>query len=531
MDGRYILTPKGKGRHEDQRVKAADRLILGREQIRASIEKDLGYRLADMQFDKIWKIVQEKMAHFFYMRGQEMVFLVSRLIAEASPVTSEETRPSIFFIDELANAIAETSKSPDQQAELRQAFTDLFEQPAGPAFQWLLEICSIFVALCSLGLEGETGRALAKILHKTALVLDTDVILSLLGEAEPAHEGVLAVTKRWRLLGGGLWVGKEVLEEVAYHAWIAQIDYEGISRWLPGSEKERATLIENVFARSFAELLASKKARRHQWNAYLGQYRGTSKYDTSRVSELLRTEHNFNILPGRSRSEEEIEAEAREQFMRQIRDSQSVAEQKIAEDKARRDAALYAGIQSFIRKMNEEDPERSCILVSSSRRMRQIEAALGDTGERELVVPIGGILYLLSLVPDVSIGLGAMKAFLFDSRRQPFSDAIERLLLRVARDSEEVDMPWAKRSTLVREFKKRLLEDARRSGKPVERREDRAQIEEGVLQESELQKTAVILKESLDAIAPDTRLRTENIELRNVVERLRGEVERLKRLR
>jgi hypothetical protein len=528
--GRYGLTERGREELNNQEVAAVDKLLVGRQRIREEVERKIGHKLSDAHFERIWAVAQERMAHFFFLRGKEMLSLVSRIVEpeEGLGDLPDDNAP-LFFVDELAAAVAETSSSSDQKEELRQAFIDLFEGASGAAFEWLLEICIGFVALCSLGVEAETGRALESVFRKTSLVFDTDVVLSLLGEGEPGHEGVLAIVQRWKILGGGIWVAKGVLEELAYHAWIAENDFQEVIGWIPGTPADRLDLIENALVRSFAELLAKKKARRNQWRQYIGQFKGDHKYDTSRVEAFLRENYSFRVLPAASDIEKDLEQKAKEFFLRIPRHKDT--DPAIIEDKARRDSTLYAAIHRHIREARERDLECGCLLVSSARRMLLIERAGREFGEPDMVVSIGGMLSLLSLVPGVSVGIGAMKAFLFDARRPVFSGPLERLLLRVIRESQEVEMPWAKRGLLVREFRKRLVEDAKNAGEYYRRREDRRDLEEKALSEEALPRTAEILRSSLDAVASQTKLKEENYRLARLVESLREEVDRYKRTR
>jgi hypothetical protein len=87
-----------------------------------------------------------------------MVQAVSDLLARDSEPTREEETP--FFIEEIARAVSMTSSSDRQQDELRTAFTDLFQDPIGPSFDWLVSLCSAFVAICSL-----VSRAGSKFTH------------------------------------------------------------------------------------------------------------------------------------------------------------------------------------------------------------------------------------------------------------------------------------------------------------------------------------------------------------------------------
>src|SRR5690606_1957877 len=105
----------------------------------------------------------------------------------------------------------------------------------------------------------------------------------------------------------------------------------------------------------------------------------------------------------------------------------------------------------------------ACLLVSSARRLLTAENEFHESGEPHLVVPVSAVIYLLSLLPDVSFGLSAMKAFLFDDRRA-FTNDLERSLLRIVRSSNEVSMPFAKRGLLMRAIRQQMVRQASQEG-------------------------------------------------------------------
>jgi hypothetical protein len=136
-------------------------------------------------------------------------------------------------------------------------------------------------------------------------------------------------------------------------------------------------------------------------------------------------------------------------------------------------------------------------------------------------------VYLLSLVPGVSLGLSAMKAFMFDSRRRGFSSDLERVLLRVIKESQDVNMPWAQRRTLMDRMRYNLLRDAGRASQSGNA-DVVAQVESNALRRENLGTTAAIFKESLEQVALDRRVVSENRELTRELERVLQENEALR---
>ena len=218
------------------------------------------------------------MSHYFLAHGDAIVAEISDLVSEnpgSVNRASSSNSSSLSFLEELAHAVASTSANAQQRDEIFQAIKILFTDRTSVATDWLLRLSASFLAACAAGLEHSSSAALSKLLSRTSLALDTDVVLSLIGEGEPEHDSVETIVTRWSQLGGKLLVAEPVLEEAAYHAHIAQADYDEVSRRLPGlDQKNGCTLWPNVFVRSFAELLAKNQARSSQWRAYIGQFRG-----------------------------------------------------------------------------------------------------------------------------------------------------------------------------------------------------------------------------------------------------------------
>jgi len=194
-----------------------------------------------------------------------------------------------------------------------------------------------------------------------------------------------------------------------------------------------------------------------------------------------------------------------------------------ARDKARRDAALYAAIVHRIRIQKALDPGETCLLVSSARRLAAAEQQFVQSGEPQIVVSVAAVLYLISLLPDVSLGVTAMRAFLFDERGRPFSSPLERTLIRLVRSSNEVSMPWAKRGTLMRQVRERLIEDAEQKGDRTARGRV-VELEREALRPANETRTMELLRDSLDSIAVDKKTEKENRELRARIRELEDQL-------
>jgi hypothetical protein len=526
--GRYTLTAKGSSAYAEDRTNAAASLLDGRRLVKEHITAELGTALADDQFDRLWKLLQDKLALLFYERGLSVLQAVQSLLG-GTQETAAVSGDFEALAAEIAEVAATVSSDAVQRDELRTAVVDLLRHPQGETLQWLLRVCCAYVCMCTLGVEAHSGGALARLISKISLVLDTDVVLALLNEGEAYHESAVAVVRRWRALGGEVLLAAPVLSEVAYHAWIAGRDFEQVQNWLPGTESDRDRLIENSFVRGFGALMAQKKATLRHWSTYIGQFRGASEYDASRLVETLKADHGVDLLPSRGDEEADLQERVGRRLRKIVETKRSGRALKIARDKAARDADLYSAMVTHRRNARSKDPESACLLVSSARRLSRIEAQFAAPGEPHFVVPLAGVVHMLTLVPNARLSLGSMRAILFDRPGHRFADDLERVVLRVVRDSSAVDVPWARRTTLTRELRNRIVASARSKGQRVRDAEDRAAVQRTALQPSEVAETGKLLKDALDALAIDSRLQIENASLTRELERLRTELEQSRR--
>lgn len=524
--GVYALTEAGVGKVQEKKVGAAASLITGRNAIREELESAIGARIIDDEFSRIWDVFESKMSDYFQARGEQIVSEVAVFLNEG-PSSGEDVGevPSSFsFVDDFAAAVAATSSHPDRQQELQQAVKDLFSDKAGNATAWLVRVCAAFVAACTMGLEYKSAQAIKSLLRRVHIALDTDVVLSLLGEAESDHDAVEVIVRRWVGLGGAVLVGTPVLLEVAYHAHISQRDFEQIRGLDISNSHTRFRLIENVFVRSFAKMVAEGGAKLSQWPQFIQEYQGATEYDYSRVYAHLGSEYSIGLLPDRDAADAALVRRVYEHLLLEMEESALRMDRKLR-DKAMRDAELYVSLAMHTRRMRASEPGSAALLVSSARRLASIDRVFGFSGESRLVISVQAALYLMSMLPNVSLGLSSLRTFLFDERRNRFSSDLERTLLRMIQASDQFSMPFAKRTGLMREVRARLLQRASHSeGKPSV-----AEVERAVLREDARENLVNVLAESLDAISVDTHLEGEVRQLRRQVAELQKRLDAQRR--
>lgn len=522
----FTITDRGRNDIASRETEGVGRLLALRQAIRSAIESSIDAPIVDDEFNRMWKTFEDSMAQYFLARGEEIVSEIGALLGDDDVVGSNPigAATSLSFLDELATAVAATSGHPERVSELTIAVKDLFADRTGPASEWLVRISASFVAACAMGLENESGKAVSRLLGKTSIVLDTDVALSLVGEDEPEYEGVNSLVKRWKGLGGKVYVGEPVLEEFSRHAHISQFEFDQVYHLLPGTAEDRLRILKNVFVRSFGRMLAEHKAKISQWKSYITQFRGHAPYDWGNAAHTLKYDYNIEKLPPRSTLEADLENRVREFLVASAPEGEGFT--PFAKDKARRDAELYAAIVHHVKTIRHLDPAANCVLVSSARRLAMAEEQFQGAGDYQLVVSVSAMLYLVALIPGVSLGMTAMKSFLFEGYRPGLSSDLERTLLRMVRASRDRQLAFAKRGLLMTTVRQRMIKDAHEKGLRGSDATLFGQAAAAAFDPENQPRTLQILTEALDKIGASHRVERENAELRKKNQELEAELAR-----
>jgi hypothetical protein len=532
MDGVYSITADGRVNVTQRKGEAVGRLVALKSAIRKELEEAVETPILDEEFNRIWTVLEESMASYFTTRGEEIVSEIGQLIGGEVELSNDDDdkHNGLSFIGELAKVVAAAATGIERRPIIETAIRDIFSDRMGPAANWMVQIAAAFVAACAIGLEDKSAQAIERLLSKTVLVLDTDVLLSLVGKDEADHDGVNAIVERWKQLPGKILVGEPVLEEFARHAYIAQAEFEHVRHLLPGTEEERTRLMKNVLVRSFGRLIEDGGAKVREWPSYIDMYRGTIQYDYSKALALLRVDLKIDMLPRPIKDADDLEKKVRRFLIDRI--DETWGPKLYAHDKAKRDARLYAALVYYTRARREIDPLANCILVSSARRLASAEDEFHEVGDTHIVASIASMLYLVSLLPGVSLGLSAMKAFLFEGNRAGLSGDLERTVLRVIQSSKERKLKFKQRGALMSELRELLLKDAHDMG--------RRGPDEVLLQSAEREALATpekqnrlmdLLAAALDKIGPSHRVAKENEELKRKQKALEEENAKLRKKR
>ena len=463
-DSRWELTDQGRTNVQSIPLDAAQDLARGRIIIRNELENLIGSRLSDDHFERVWSTLLDVLGVLFHSNGIGVIEGLSELLDPDVTISTTEQQTLHGLLLDGASRIRATTSNGELGETLEQAVLDIFTERQGRAFDWLSSVAERFVMLCAMGLEGTSAVEIRKVICHQLLVLDSDIILTFLCGAEPDHETALQMLKLWAQRGGRILLLTPVLEEVAHHAWIADRDFSEIrsfARKLHRAELRRYA--SNAFTRTF---FASGVADLRRWPAFVGQYRGDTPDDFSRILEHLEDELPVERLT--NTFDQSLQSRIAIELKQTLAFSRGVVAAELDErdnDKAERDGQGLATIAAARTRERRSGSGNSVLLVTSSTRLRRADAHFRtDLGRPPSVIPLGSVAYLLSLTPGSELGAGALRRALFNFGPAARLSDTDRVALRAIRATGQYTVPWAKRRTLQRELENVLHEEAQKLG-------------------------------------------------------------------
>jgi hypothetical protein len=508
---------------------ATQRLLEGRVAVRDSLEALTGKHMPDPTFDKFWEIFQDAISQAFYDHGLTLINMVASITAGEAPAAHYE---QVALLDRLADKTSAIFDNAELHDEYRQAVIDIFTETKSKAFEWLTSVCSVFVMMCSLGLESRSSREISDALIGLRLVPDTDILLSLLCEGEQNHEAAVRVAKGWKALGGTIALSTPTLEEVATHANIAQHDYESTKHLFDRlAEEDVSRVISNAFVRAFYKLEGGK-ANDRRWAQFIRQFRSEGDNDYSNVLRVLLDEFKATRLIDYVRSPLDTSdpkslASRVTAFLRRLAaEDQGKAPHELEKrtlDKSRRDALLLMNLKASRESFRESGDGKSAIILSSARALRQAGKRFSkELYEPDAVVSLPAVAALLALMPGVNLGLKALRSILFDTNVSGRLSNAHRFAYRVVVASNLYDMPYARRVTMRRDLRKGLLDIAKATGKPL------IEIEKRFTKPENAAESAQLIKGVLDEMAIEPRVKQLLEEQQAQIQALESEIVRLK---
>ena len=395
------------------------------------------------------------------------------------------------------------------------ALLDLFTERQGEGFDWLTKVAERFVTLCAIGLEATSSEAIQETLISQRVVLDSDIILSYLCKAEPDHAASRDLLTAWLEIGGKILVSPVVLEEVAHNAWISDNDFRGTESFLGRLQYQELTrYIKSPFVRTFHTLNAPAP----QWQFYIGQYRGNSSGDYSKILALLRQRLKVEVLPA---AFDESLKDRIISFIRQLPKSINSDAEHIEDMtyKVERDGRLLASIASARLNNEASGNDSPIVLLSSSVILRRVELTFStELGHSHLVFNKRAFSYLLASVPQSTLGADTLRRALFEFGSHGRLRSHDRRALRIIRSTGIIDMPWAERTMLRQHLSKAIKTESERRG--LSRRKIQDQISSSAVPEM----TAAILVETIKNMAIPTSVQKELVASKRRIAELESEL-------
>ena len=161
----------------------------------------------------------------------------------------------------------------------------------------------------------------------------------------------------------------------------------------------------------------------------------------------------------------------------------------------------------------------ACYLISSAGRLARVERQLRGA-EAGHVLPISAVTFLLSLVPGRTLGIGALRSFLFDGRWHEQMSDFELASLRVVRQTGNFDVPWAKRTQLRRELRANVETIAKDRGTKKPSHRDVDKIGGELLKPENATAAAGVIAKALEAVGADSQIERERDYYKNRVAEL-----------
>jgi hypothetical protein len=438
----------------------ARNLIDGQELIRQLLYELTGESIEPNNFTNIWNVIQESIANMFLNNGIYIIQSIESIIKGQSSIKEHENLHDSII--NLAERVANLKLWGNRQRDIYRAILDMFHEANSSAFQWLTQLGTIYISLCSLGLEPSSQQQIEQSLSNLDLLLDTDIVLSFLSKGEPNHEAISSVVHTWQRIHGNIYVAPGVLEETAYHAWISQLEYEDIWRDLEKYDDNSALrLINNVFVRGFrAE--SPKKFSRKYWNYYINNFIGQEPYDYSKIEEILSV--SYILKTSDQNIDQDLANEVQNQLVKMKSDMGDEIDQETL-DKHRRDGLLIA----ILLRHRKSGLNKKALVVSSSTKLSEACTTFKDKlGSLDPVAPIGALAYLLTMISGINLDLGTLKGLLFNTGYAEKIRGIETVALRMLQASEEYFMPFSRRPTLQRALSNKIVEVATQLGRKPE---------------------------------------------------------------
>lgn len=440
----------------DQRASAQDQL--DRATLAEELKAQLGFELSRDEFDAVWQMLLKRLAHALMLFGDQFLLLASGFLASAGSLPSTSGRPLIRDAVRQAAAVIQRA---EVREELELALENILLSHTGSSRPRIIRLCTSWLALCALGVSAEASSVMRQAVRSTVLILDTDVVLSLLCWAEEQNESLTSFLRSWNDLGGRCVVFPPVLQEVAHHAWIAQDEHADVATFIqrvPYDSIPPRSIAHNAFVRTFWAERGDKSPK--AFVRFLSTFRGSHENDARNITRCLR-DLSLGIEPVTAEpvlSQEHRDCEAKaSQFLARL---DRRVRTHVEEGKSRRDSLLVG--QSLAHLDSTETGSSRALFVTSSRKLRfAVRHVFGERGAVHAFSPseLGG---LLSLAPRATVTVSSVASLLISEQMTKTVSSLDLTLTRLLEESGlSAAVPPARLVTLRRNVENETLRYAK----------------------------------------------------------------------
>jgi hypothetical protein len=431
----YQITPAGQSEVVTRISTGATTLLEGRAAVGRALRAAPDTPLTEREFSAVWQRLQEGISVMFLAHG---LSVTSSIAAMASGLAGAAPHADLTRgINEIAQRVHALRLGPDRAAAVATAIVRLFADRDGEGFKWLSNLCLVYLSMCSLGLDPDAQEQVLARLRDWEVLLDTHVLLSYLSKGDRQHVPVSEIMSGCRDIGVQILVSMPVVEETAYHAWIAGEafrDWWTLYRYLKRQQRSipadrMAVNVGNAFLAGFlVEADGAYSPRR--WREYIGNFRGASGRDTGPLTTLLQAEGMRGVGDDGVDEEFAFQISAELGEMRAGATSYDGAEEVL--NRCQWDGRLL-GILERRRSLSKKGG-RPAVILSSSGRLRAIcDRHAARLGMATPVISVAALAYVLALTPRVSMSLGSLRAVLFETDFARYLPPLERIARRVLR--------------------------------------------------------------------------------------------------
>ena len=465
---RFRLTPDGRTGNEEIRLRAAQdserRIAL----LKRELVSRVGYTVDDGQVKQLWNRLCEELGELIARQGARLVHTLEKFRASGE-VDALRIHTAGHLSSVCSRAVSHFGRA-EVKEEVADALAASLTESADLARDWLELLLSSWIAACQLGMVPEVSQQIQRPLRRLILALDTDVVLSVICEAEPDHANLSSLLGNWEAIGGRTLIAGEVLAEVSTHAWIADIEFNeiaGIIQKFPYDTGYAKHYAKNAFVRAFWSF--SKDRSPKEWREYIRVFRGSSREDSSNISAHL----GRLALGGKIEEPSAVacaqfsglEGRVRGSLARMSRFAKSdTSGGAIEQDKMDRDTKALVKYAATALGVSDTN---GVLLISSSKRL-QIAVRQGAPGSKVAVSP-ASTFALLMATASVSGGSPRSIASLMiqESAGEPVHALRVELMRLLARADLNDAIPQSRVVTLERQLEAAIFELAKKKRRPA----------------------------------------------------------------